>query len=159
MVEDFYKDLSAAAKVERFVLKCLEQMTQDYTFEHIGGNRAYFNKGDILATEKATGRRIFIEVKDDSCISNTRNVLCEEEVYYLNDNRLEKGNMYSDYEIYCVVAQQARKILFIDFSILKENYKQGKYKVIPHKDQTTYCYLVSIDQILDWGADIAAIDY
>jgi hypothetical protein len=65
------------------------------------------------------GKEIMIEVKDDSKIAETQNVLCEEEVYYDNIQDFVKGNFHSDYEIYCVVSKAERKVYVMDFSILK----------------------------------------
>ena len=36
--------------------------------------------------------------------------------------------MYNDYEIYCVVSEPSRKIYVMDFKVLKEHYKEGRYK-------------------------------
>lgn len=159
MVNDFYKDLNAAKGAELLAAQCLAQLTDAYSFQNVGDLREYFHKGDIIATEKATGKQVFIEVKDDACIAATHNVLCEEEVYFKESASYRKGNMYSDYQIYCVVSQQARQMYLIDFSVLREHYKKGIYKVIPHQQQTTYCYLCSLKQIADWGAGIAVINY
>ena len=46
----------------------------------------------------------FIEVKDDSRIADTGNVLCEERVFFREGNYYQKGFMYNDYEIFCVVS-------------------------------------------------------
>ena len=159
MVDNFYSDLRAARGAELLVKEVLSQLTDAYTFEDVSNKREYFYKGDILAIERATGKRVFIEVKDDSCIARTRNVLCEENVLYYDTNTIEKGNMGANYDIYCVVSQQERKIYVIDFATLQRNYKKGIYKVIPHPTQTTYCYLCSLHQVAEWGAGICTIDY
>jgi hypothetical protein len=86
-------------------------------------------------------------------------VLCEDEVYYCDSNTKERGNMGADYDIYCVVSRQARKVYIMDFATLKRNYKKGIYKVIPHPTQTTYCYLCSLHQVAEWGAGICIIEY
>lgn len=66
--------------------------------------------------------------------------------------------MHSNYDIYCVVSWQENLIYVIDFSILKAHYKEGRYCVIPHKEQTTYCYLISLEKIKELGGLIAAIN-
>ena len=159
MVDNFYSDLNAAKEAELLAAQCLAQLTDAYTFESVGHIKEYFHKGDIKATNKQTGKVTFIEIKDDSRIATTKNVLCEEAVFYCESSEIKKGNMYSDYEIYCVVSKQERRIYIIDFSILRDHYKQGTYKVIPHSAQTTYCYLCSLEQISSWGAGIAVINY
>ena len=69
-----------------------------------------------------------IEVKNDSVIHATGNVLCEEEVFYKEYGYYRDGFMYNDYEIYCVVSEPSRKIYVMDFKVLKEHYKEGRYK-------------------------------
>jgi hypothetical protein len=42
-------------------------------------------------------------------------VLCEEEIFYKDGGYFGKGNMKSNYDIYCIVSQSERKIYVIDF--------------------------------------------
>lgn len=158
MVKAFYMDLNAAKEAEQTVLNTFQLLSSDYEFIDVSYWREYFHKGDIIARAK-DGRETFIEVKQDGCIANTYNVLCEEKVYYFSTDSYENGNFYSDYEIYCVVSPQKHKIIVMDFTVLKEIYKNGKYKVIPHEDQITYAYLLSLDYIEEKGGIIAIVDY
>lgn len=158
MVNNFFFDLENAKSGERIVLDTFSKIASGYTFEDVSNERQYYHKGDIKATA-ANGATYFIEVKTDSRIADTKNVLCEEEVYYCDNDYFSKGNMYSDYQIYCVVSEKDKKIYVIDFKTLKENYKKGSYKVIPHYDQTTYCYLCNLSQIKSWGGLIAEVAY
>ena len=158
MVTNFFHDLAQAQTAEVLVAETLSGLTKDYQFINVGNQRAYFHKGDIKAVG-ADGREIMIEVKKDSRIGQTHNLLCEEEVYYFDTNSFAKGNFYSDYEIYCVVSESERKMYFMDFSILKKHYKSGTWKQIRHYDQTTYCYLCSLSKVRSWGAMIAEITY
>ena len=158
MVEGFYEDLEQARAAETIVCDKLSSLAPGIKFENVGNDRQYFHKGDIKATLES-GKEVFVEVKDDSCIHRTRNVLCEEEVYFNYNGVTTPGNMYSDYEIYCVLSQKERKMYLIDFDILRKNYKKGEYKEIQHPAQTTYCYLCSLAQIKKWGAMIKVIKY
>ena len=158
MVSNFWDDLSLGRRAEQLVLDKFSELTQDYTFSNVGAQREYFNKGDILATA-ADGKQVFIEVKDDSRIAETHNLLCEEANYYYATGNTAKGNFYSDYQIYCVVSRAESKIYVMDFSILKEHYKSGKYKEIKHWEQITYCYLCSLDSVRSWGAMIAEVEF
>ena len=157
MVSNFFSDLKKAHKAEIIVRDAFAALTDEYSFYDVSGDREYYHKGDIKSIDD-DGNEIMIEVKDDSRIAETRNVLCEEFVTYTNGD-FHDGNMYSDYEIYCVLSQAERKIYVIDFSILKAHYKTGHYKVIPHPEQTTYCYLCSLGMIERWGALITVVDY
>lgn len=159
MVTDFFRDLKNAKKGEETVLNTFSSLTDDYTFEDVSNLREYYYRGDICATEKSTGRRIFIEVKQDGCISSTKNVLCEEEVLFYDSGEFKKGNMHSNYDIYCVVSPQLRTIYVIDFATLRKYYKNGTYKVIEHPEQVTFCYLLSLNTIKEFGGLIAAISY
>ena len=86
-------------------------------------------------------------------------MLCEEEVFYSSTGNYVEGNMYSNYETYCVVSQDKKKIYVIDFKVLKRIYQRGNYKEIRHKDQTTYCFLVPLIMLKNEGGIIAEIDY
>ena len=160
MVKNFYGDLAEARKAEHLVAEVLSKLTFEYTFEEVGDQRQYFYKGDIRAVEDCWGLdEYFLEVKDDSCIARTRNVLCEYKVFYKDSNEYGKGNMQSDYDYYFVVSQQNKMIYVINFPMLKSIYKFGKHKVIPHEDQITYCYLCSIDMLCKNGAMMYFIRY
>lgn len=158
MVFNFYTDLNNAREAERIVLEKFSQLAPQYTFTNVSNERQYFHKGDIKATA-ADGREIFIEVKDDSRIHQTHNVLCEYKVYYYESATYGRGNMESDYDIYTVVSKAERKIYVLDFPTLQANYKKGQRKEIPHYDQCTYCYLVSLKTLEQCGAIIDIIDY
>ena len=158
MVFNFFEDLNKARVAEGIVKDTFTALTDKYTFENVANDRQYFYKGDIKAIA-ADGREIFIEVKDDSRIADTHNVLCEYEVYYKESGYFGKGNMKSDYDIYCVVSQTEQKIYVIDFPTLQQNYTKGYHKIIYHYDQDTYCYLLPLAVIKQLGGLIAAIDY
>lgn len=81
-----------------------EASTDKYTFEDVSDLPQYYHKGDIKATCLEDGREIFIEVKDDSRIHQTKNILCEDEVYYKDADYWAPGNMESDYDIYVIVS-------------------------------------------------------
>ena len=158
MLLNFKRDLEAAQEGERRVEMYFRGLTNKYDFKNVGSNPAYYHKGDILAIEKETGREICIEVKQDSRIAQTGNVLLEDEVDYFGIST-KKGNLHSDYEIYCVVSPQKQKIAVLDFKVLKKYYRNGTYKIIPHEDQVTFCYLLSLEEIERLGGVIAVIDY
>ncbi len=158
MVSNFYSDLAQAREAEDIVLNTFNAMSDKYNFVPVGDNPAYYYKGDILAIGE-DGREIGIEVKDDSRIADTHNVLCEEEVYYKSCDYYGKGNMQSDYDVYCIVSRQEQKIYVIDFDILRANYRKGEFREIRHPQQTTYCYLLDIGTIQRLGGLIATIHY
>ena len=158
MVANFWNDLAQARKSEDLVREVFASLTNEYTFIDVGSQREYFKKGDIKAIDK-DGNEIMIEVKCDSRIAETRNVLCEEENYYYQTGEWIKGNFYNDYQIYCVVSESERKIYVMDFSILKANYKKGQYKCIHHYDQDCYCYLLPLGFIKKQGGIIAEVEY
>ena len=158
MMKQFYDDLAHAKYAEQLVRDVFAARTSDYTFELVADDPIFYHRGDIKATA-ANGKEIMIEVKDDSRIFETGNVLCEDEVYFKDCDYWKQGNMKSEYQIYVVVSQQERKMYIIDFSKLVANYKKGEYKVIEHKSSTTFCYLCSLLQINQWGAMIDVIEY
>lgn len=158
MLTNFWKDLEAAKPAERLVLNTLASLTTDYTFTDVSDIKEYRYRGDILATD-AFGNQICIEVKDDSRIAETGNVLCEYQNYIKDGGYFIKGNMCSNYDYYCIVSQQQRKIYVIDFSILKANYTKGQHKIIYHYEQDTWCYLLPLAVLKKLGGVIAVLDY
>lgn len=158
MVSNFYSDLNKAKKAEDLVRETFASLTNEYTFIDVSNDREYFKRGDIKAVGK-DGKEVMIEVKNDSRIAETHNLLCEEENYFIEYGNYVKGNFYSDYEIYCVVSQAERKIYIMDFSILKQHYKSGYFKEIKHYEQICYCYLCPLGKVRQWGAMIEELSY
>ena len=158
MVSNFFIDLDNARGAEYLVKEELEKRAPELTFENVGDQREYFYKGDIKATA-ADGTEIFIEVKDDSRIADTHNVLCEYKVYYAGSRRFGRGNMDSECDYLAIRSKSENLIYIIDFNKLKTFYKKGLHKIIYHSEQDTYCYLVKLDFIKEMGAFIAALSY
>jgi hypothetical protein len=103
MLKDFFGDMENAKQAELLVRDTLAALTKDYTFEAVGDVKEYRYKGDIKAID-AAGNELFIEVKDDSRIADTGNILCEEENYIKDNDYFIDGAMRCDSDIYCVVA-------------------------------------------------------
>ena len=103
MLRDFYKDLALAKPAEQLVLNTLSSLAPGYIFDNVSEVKEYRYKGDIKVTTPE-GREIFLEVKDDSRIADTGNVLCEYRNYIKDGDYFIKGNMCSDYDFYCIVS-------------------------------------------------------
>lgn len=156
MLSNFKRDLQAAKEAEQIVAKYLQEAS--YKVENIADLPQYYNKGDIKII-LPTGDR-YIEVKDDSRIADTHNILCEDEVFYKENNRIVKGNMYSDYDIYAVVSRSQGMIYFFDFFKLKQIYKRyGTFKRIYHEEQYSDCFLLEMCRAKQFGALIATVIY
>lgn len=158
MLIDFWKDLQSAKPAEQLVLNTLTSLAPGYTFTDVSNVKECRYKGDILATSN-DGKQIYIEVKNDSRIAETGNVLCEYQNFIKDGGYFIKGNMQSAYDIYCIVSQQQRKMYFIDFSILQANYTKGKHRIIEHFDQDTWCYLLPLTELERLGGIIKVLDY
>lgn len=158
MNRQFWNDLNNAKFAETLVLETFQAMSDKYYFEDVSKIPQFYYRGDIRALA-ADGREIFIEVKDDSRVASSKNILCEEEVYYKDIDAFGKGNMQNDTDIYVVVSQKERKMYVLDFKVLKENYQKGHYEMIEHYSSTTFCYLCNIADLKKWGAVIAILDY
>ena len=104
MLVDFFKDLEQAKPAEDLVLNTLSSLAPGYTFTNVSNIREYRYKGDIMVTTPR-GEQIFLEVKNDSRIADTSNVLCEYRNYIKDGDYFIKGNMCSDYDYYCIVSQ------------------------------------------------------
>lgn len=159
MLRDFIKDLNKAKQGEHIVYSVLSSLYPNYSWEDVSDIREYRYRGDIRATDKATGQKFYFEVKDDSRIAETANILCEEENYLKETDRYIDGGMRADNDYYCVLSQKERKIYIFDFKILQQIYKQGSFKDIEHADQITYCYLLPIGTAKKAGALKKVINY
>lgn len=157
MITKFYEDLERGKEAEGIVLATLVRKYPEYSFLDVSNERQYWHRGDIVATN-TKGERIFIEVKDDSRICDTHNILCEECIWYEDISDFVDGNMHSQYEIYAVLSRAEQVIYLIDFSVMKKIYKdKGTYKVLPHKGQTSYCYLLPLGEVIAEGGLIKQI--
>jgi hypothetical protein len=74
-----------------------------YQVFDVADDPQFYHRGDLLIS-LPTGDR-FVEVKDDSRIADTGNILLEDAVYYKESGRLVPGNLHSDYDIYAVVSK------------------------------------------------------
>lgn len=155
----FLTDAAAAREAEELVAAVMASLTSTWNFEVIEGEDENQHKGDIRVTDPVTGFSLFLEVKDDSRIATTGNVLCEVTKFFADTNTFKPGNMSYDYEYYCVISQESRTIYVIDFSILKQVYRQGVATTIYHEHDTTYCYLVPLELIVEKGGLIRTIAY
>lgn len=159
MVSNFYTDLRIGHKAEAVVLNTLAALTDDYTFIPVGNDRDYYHRGDIIAIDK-NGKQTMIEVKNDSCIHYSGNVLCEEEVVFYESGEHQRGNFYSDYEIYCVADLVAHKLYFLDFKVLKKIYRvYGRQKDFYHEQQMSHTYLLSLDDVKRYNGILKVVKY
>ena len=157
MLSNFKEDLAAAKEAEQITKTAIAAV--GYKVFDVADQPQFYHKGDLQIT-LPTGELRYVEVKDDSRIGDTRNILCEEEVYYKESGRFVKGNMYSDYDIYAVVSKQENLIYFFDFAKLKEIYKKyDTYKRINHPEQYSECYLLELCRASQFKALIARVKY
>ena len=158
-MSEFRRDAAAAKPAELLVMNVMAAKATNWSFQHVGEDRLYYHIGDIKATNKTTGEIVYLEVKNDSRIAATGNVLCEEENYFFDSRCYTKGNMYSNYQYYCVLSQDDRKIYIIDFDKLRRIYKQGRFTQIYHNDNICYCFLLPLDTVRAHGALLCEVEY
>lgn len=156
MVTQFRKDLEEAKGAERIVYNYLKKNFPKCIIENVSDIPYFYYLGDIrlITTE---GKKLHIEVKNDSCIASTHNILCELAVEY--EDYTSAGNMECNTDIYAVVSQSENKIYFLDFKKLKALTKYAPQRVIAHPEQRTICKLVSLDSAARTGALLAVINY
>jgi|GEM_PF-2115971 len=160
MVSNFFSDLRKAKVGEGIVLDVLRNCSKDkYEISDVSDNRDYYYKGDIDVYDSGEDKHYLIDVKMDSKIAETHNILCEEEVYYEETGEYRPGNMASDYDYIAIISVKAQKIYIIDFQLLKAHYKEGRDYVKNHGEQTTYGTLFSLAKARDYGMIDAVIDY
>lgn len=158
MLENFYTDLQEGKDAELIALEILADQTTRYNFTWVGDLKECRYKGDILATA-ADGTEHYIEIKNDKDIATTGNILCEDENYIKETGRFIKGNMWNDTDYFAVLSQADRKLYILDYKVLQSIYRKGEFKVIPHRDQDTYCYLLDLARAKQWGALIYTLNY
>lgn len=157
MLSNFQADLAAAKQAEQIVQSVIA--AAGYKVFDVADDPQFYHKGD-LQIQLPTGELRYVEVKADSRIADTRNILLEDEVYYKETDEYVPGNIHGKYDIYAVVSQSERKIYFFDFAKLKEiGKKYGTYKKIQHPEQFSYCYLLEICRASQFGALITKINY
>lgn len=157
MLSKFKEDLAAAKPAEQIVKRVIAAANIEVL--DVSEDPQSYHKGDLLIT-LPTGEQRYVEVKSDSRIADTKNILLEEEVFYKESRRLVLGNMHSDYDIYAVVSCETREIYFFEFSILKQIYKRyGTYKTIHHAEQYSNCYLLELCRAKQFGALITKVNY
>lgn len=157
---NFWQDLAAAKKIEKQALHILQRLTAEHSFIDVSDLKEYYHKGDIKATA-ADGTEYMLEIKGDSRIHETGNVLCEEENYWYDTGLTTEGNMYSDYQYYCILSQAARKMVIIDFKVLQANYRNKSHRCIQHRhaDNISTYYLFPLKELKELGGIIAVIDF
>lgn len=159
MLSDFQSDLAKGKRAEQLVKEVFASLTDEYIFEDVSDKPEFYYSGDIRAISKTDGSIFILEIKNDEVIHETKNILCEEEVYYKESDYYGKGNMSSNGDIYCIVSEVERRIYVLDYKRLKEIYKRGYYKAINHAQQVTYCYLLEICRAKQWGALLTVVTY
>lgn len=159
MLTNFNRDLEDGREAELIALEVLKDYDSSWILEDVADVKECRYKGDIKITHKPTGKVQYIEVKNDKRIAETQNILCEEENYIKDSNSYIKGNMSCKGDYYAIVSQSERKIYLLDYKVLRQIYKKGTYKVIPHTQQITYCYLLELCRAKQWGALLDIINY
>lgn len=158
-MSQFQDDLAKAKPAEELALSLFRKRGAGYKFEDISNNSQFYHKGDILATDLATGKEYFIDVKADEVIGKSKNILCEECNVWKNDGGITDGFMYFDYDYLAVVSQIERKIYIIDFEILKSIYRRGEYKTKNHPDNICHFFLIPLYVVKRHNALIAELAY
>ena len=159
MLSNFSKDLAFGQRGEKIVLDSFKALDDKHDFKWVGDNPAFYYKGDIIATDLATGKQSYIEVKNDSCIGQTFNVVCEDKVYYKEGGYWGKGNMYCESDVFCVVSESRRKIYVLDFKVLQHHYRKQRYKEFNYPQQMSITYLFNLYDIEKVNGVIAVVDF
>lgn len=165
MASNFRRDHEKAKIAEHLVWEVLCNTDSDFDFEEVGDNPEWYYHGDIRAINELDNIEVGVEVKNDSRIADTQNVLIEVKVWSYKENRYLKPNLESNYDYYAVVAQQINTIYIMDWNVLKRIYKQGKPYTKDHyddngrKSQKTIGTLVNLGLIKRNGGLLYTIKY
>lgn len=152
LLTNFEEEKAKGKRGEKIVHSLL--LSLGYEVEDVSEIREYRYKGDFIVNG------LMIEVKNDERIGSTGRVLCEEEVYYKEDDRYCKGNMHCDSDIYVVVSEDTRKIYFFDFKVIQSLYKRlGDPKDIDHPQSITYARLLDLSFIRKHNGILGIVEY
>jgi hypothetical protein len=159
-MSQFTDDLAIGRRGELIALDVLSKLYKQCEFIDIARDKDFYYIGDIKVINKQSGNERFIEVKNDSRIADTHNVLCEDEYFNKYDGEFYKGNMHNcGTWLYCVVSEQERKIYTFDYAALQAIYRKGEFKRIKHETQDTYAYLLPIGTLARKGILLETINY
>lgn len=160
MVKNFERDMRKAKRAERLVREVLSGLTTEYKFFDVSEDPVYWHIGDIDAYDPKTKQHVYIDVKDDGCVAYTGNILAEDFVHFHVNSDKSDGFMRSGkYDYVAYVSQPDGKIYILDFLKWKEKYKKGRFRKIGHEEQTTYAYIMSLEDVRKYGIMVAEIDY
>lgn len=154
---NFQKDLREAREAEIIAREVLSKTTEDYRFYDVSNMKKFRHRGDIVSRNLKDDSPCFIDVKDDSVIHHTRNILCEDRVSY--NGRVQDGFMRYDYDYLCIVSQPEKRMYLVDFDVLKKHYKQGRYLLQAYDWQYSHTYLFPLRKARKLNALVAEIDY
>ena len=145
--EDFFEDVARAKTAEAIVLNALEANKKAGTeIIDVSENPEYYDRGDILI-RMSSGKEVFVDVKDDTCVGRTGNVFVEECAVY-ESGYVGEGWIHSDYDFIAICSRDTCTIYIIDFAKLKRLYRQlGKPIACHFSDHSTYGTLVSLDNL------------
>lgn len=156
MLDNFQPDLARGKVAERIVAELVQ--SAGIQVEDISDLPQFRQLGDLLVT-LPSGQQYYLEVKNDGVIGETGNVLCEEEVYYKENDYYKTGFMYNHSDFLLVVYEPKREIYIFDFKKLQNIYKRGQFKIIDWPQQSSDCYMVPIWLAKKYGAWLDTINY
>ena len=156
---NFKADLLKSKEAEKIALDVLTHTTEDKCFNDVADIQEFWHKGDILVFDRNREFDCFIDVKDDSRIADTHNILCEERVYYRKQKKFKQGFMYSEYDYLDIVSKKESKIYIIDFKKLQKHYKEGKSMCLQYSWQYSDIFLYPLEKAYKYNMVVAEIDY
>lgn len=157
MLDNFDTDLAWGKRAERIVARLAQ--SNGVQVQDISDLPQYRQCGDLLIT-LASGQQYYLEVKNDSVVGSSGNILCEEEVYYKENDYFKPGFMYNHSDFLLVVSESQREIYVLDFKIMQQIYKtKGQYKFFDYPQQSSDCYLVPLWLAKKYGAWLETINY
>lgn len=157
---NFKVDLKNSKEAEKIVLQILAKCALfEYKFEDVADIPEFWHYGDIVAYDRDGMFDCFIDVKDDSRIADTHNILCEESVYYTNSNQFKEGFMYSEYDYIAIVSKKEKKIYIIDFKELQKHYKEGRSMRLSYSWQYSDVFLYPLTKAYKFNIVVAEIEY
>ena len=159
-VDGFIQDYEFGKIGEQITAKIFNLMGgKTYSFTMVGHLYEYRHIGDIICRNKLTNKETIIEVKNDTRIGTTGNVLCEIDNYYFDSGEHRKGNIYNPSDIYVVVSRDTHTLFVFNQEKLRQIMTRCRLINIPHQDQITTGFLVPVELAQEEGALITTVDF
>lgn len=150
----FQDDLQTGRKGEQTVFNTLTALGLD--IQDVANDPEYYYKGDFIINTPLGA--VYLDAKVDNVMCKTKNIFCEEEVYFTNNGETRIGDMKKEYDYMAFVSYQENLIYFYDARILRQIYKKGMSKEFHYPESISYGRLLNMSVARKYGALMGKVE-